>query len=126
MLRACCEVYSDKYSFHHIVRPSILELRKFAPCSIITILSRYSAIAFPHELTSLAFTIFLAFVISYQSNEFVTLIVFCCRSFFFVNALLLSFDYKDRYEFHLWNPLMESRFGIRLFLYIKKNFKIVL
>src|SRR5215467_3702525 len=110
MLRACCEVYSDKYSFHHIVRPSILELRKFAPCSIINILSRYSAIAFPHELTSLALTIFLAFV-------------FSCRSFFFVNALLLSFDYKDRYEFHLWNPLMESRFGIRLFLYIKKNFK---
>jgi uncharacterized membrane protein YbhN (UPF0104 family) len=43
--------------------------------------------------------------------------------FVFLLSFLPSFDYRDGYEFHLWIPLMESRFGIRLFPYIISKIK---
>src|SRR5207245_11119248 len=51
----------------------IIYSRNLAPCSIMTMLSRYSAIALPHRLESLDLTIFLAVVISCQSKEFIIL-----------------------------------------------------
>jgi hypothetical protein len=65
--------------------------------------------------------------LAYRATEVIAFVVFVfLLSFiFFVNALIPSIDYKDGYEFHVWIPLMESRFGIRLFLYIRSKNKIM-